>query len=132
MYRRTESGGIQRIEDGAFIPEDEMNADYRDYLHWTSEGNEPEPYEPPPPPPEVVPDAVTMRQARLALLGAGKLADVEAAINSLPSPMKEQARISWDYSSQVHRSHGIVAQMGPALGLSETDIDNLFKVAVKL
>ena len=40
-----------------------------------------------------VPQTVTMRQARLALLGAGLLAGVDAAIASLPEPDKSAAII---------------------------------------
>lgn len=31
---------IRRVADGAFVPADEQNADYRDYLAWIAEGNE--------------------------------------------------------------------------------------------
>jgi hypothetical protein len=34
---------VQRIADGAFIPFDPANSDYRDYLAWLREGNEPDP-----------------------------------------------------------------------------------------
>jgi hypothetical protein len=34
---------IQRDEDGAVIPFDELNADYQIYLAWLDEGNEPTP-----------------------------------------------------------------------------------------
>jgi len=77
-------------------------------------------------PPAVVPQTVTMRQARLALLGAGYLDAVEAAINGMPSPQKEAARIAWDFSSEVQRNFGLVASLGPALGLSSAQIDALF------
>ena len=30
---------IRRVSDGAFIPADEQNADYRDYLAWIAGGN---------------------------------------------------------------------------------------------
>ena len=33
---------VQRIEDGACIPTDEENGDYREYLLWLSDGNTPE------------------------------------------------------------------------------------------
>ena len=33
---------IQRIEDGACIPTDPANADYREYLAWVADGNTPE------------------------------------------------------------------------------------------
>ena len=37
---------IYRPEDRAWIPLDEKNIDYVDYLKWVEEGNQPEPYQP--------------------------------------------------------------------------------------
>jgi hypothetical protein len=73
-----------------------------------------------------VPPEVTMRQARLALLAAGKLAAVDAAINTLPEPDRTAARISWEYSATVQRHQPFVLALAPALGLSEGDLNNLF------
>ena len=91
------------------------------------------PSEPSPvPSASLVPSAVTMRQARIALLAAGLLGDVDTAIAALPSPAKERARIEWEYSNEVLRANGVVAQLGPLLGLSSTQIDALFIEADKL
>lgn len=78
------------------------------------------------------PQVVTMRQARLALLGAGLLDDVDAAINSLPSPQKEAARIEWEYAAEVQRNSGLVHGLGEALGLDAAGLDALFVEASKL
>ena len=86
----------------------------------------------PPPPPTVAPASVTMRQARLALLGAGLLDDVEAAIAALPSPQKEAARIEWEYSQDVQRHNGFVSVLAPALGMTEAQTDALFIAAAGL
>ena len=50
MYKKCNNGldgkpiqGIKRISDGAFIPFDQANTDYQEYLEWVAEGNEPEP-----------------------------------------------------------------------------------------
>ena len=84
--------------------------------------------------PEVVavPEFVTMRQARLALLAAGKQAGVEAAIASMPEPQKTAAQIEWEYSNALQRSNQFVSQLGAALGLDESGIDALFVEAAKL
>lgn len=84
------------------------------------------------PPPRPVPTSVTMRQARLALLGAGKLAGVTAAINALPSPQKEAAQIEWEYSQTVERNRGFVLLLGAALGLTDAQLDGLFVAAAGL
>lgn len=76
-----------------------------------------------------VPAAITMRQARLALLGAGLLDDIDAAINALPNPQKEAARIEWEYSAEVQRHNGFVSVLAPMLGLTEAQTDALFVAA---
>lgn len=83
-------------------------------------------------PPVVVPEAVTMRQARLALFAAGKLADVDAAIDALPEPAKTAARIEWDYSNELQRGNPLVAALTPALGLTSEHVDALFIAASAL
>jgi hypothetical protein len=34
---------IKRLSDSAFIPLDESNSDYQEYLEWVAEGNTPDP-----------------------------------------------------------------------------------------
>lgn len=76
-----------------------------------------------------VPAEVTMRQARLALLGAGLLDDVEAAIEAMSDPAKTAARIEWDYSNTLRRDHPLVATLGAGLGLTSGQLDDLFIAA---
>lgn len=89
-------------------------------------------YEPPAPEPTPVPAKVTMRQARLALLAAGKLAAVSDAINALPSPQKEAAQIEWEYSQEVQRHNGFVSLLAPVLGMNAEALDQLFVTAAEL
>ena len=84
------------------------------------------------PEPAKIPQEVTMRQARLALLGAGLLASVESAIDAMPEPQKSAARIEWDHSQSVQRSRGLVIELGTALGLTGEQIDALFTAAAAL
>ena len=83
------------------------------------EGTEIEPYTPPPP---VIPSVITMRQARLALLQAGKLKAVNAAI----SQAGEAAQIEWEFATEVHRDWPLVAALQSGLGLTDADLDALF------
>lgn len=76
--------------------------------------------------------SITPRQARLALLQAGLLSQVDPAINSLESPAKETAQIEWEYATSIERSSEWINQLGGALGLDATGIDDLFKTASKL
>ena len=89
-------------------------------------------YVPPEPEPPYVPASVTMRQARLALLGVGLLDDIEAAIAALPSPQKEAARIEWEYSQEVQRHNGFVSVLAPMLGMTPEQTDALFIGAAQL
>jgi hypothetical protein len=50
-YQLTTGTSIKRVSDGAFIPNDPGNRDYREYLDWLEAGNTPEPAPAPPPPP---------------------------------------------------------------------------------
>ena len=86
----------------------------------------------PVPAPGPVPTVVSMRQARLALLQAGKLADVTAAINALPSPQKEAAQIEWEYATEVQRDSALVKQLAPALGMDGAALNALFRTAATL
>ena len=89
---------------------------------------------PPPPPPTQAEIAasiqvVSMRQARLALLAAGHLGTVSAAIAAMTGPSGDAARIEWEFSNTVERNKPLVASMGTVLGMSESDLNNLFLAA---
>lgn len=78
------------------------------------------------------PQTVSMRQARLALLAAGKLADVHAAITAMTGAPGEAARIEWEFSSEVKRSQPLVLTLGAALALTNVQLDALFVAAAAL
>lgn len=83
------------------------------------------------PPPAPV-TTITMRQCRLQLLTINKLADVDAAIASLPEPEKSAAQIEWEYTATVERDSPLISQLGPALGLDDEQLDALFSEAAGL
>jgi hypothetical protein len=46
LYKNKELGllmGVIRLADNVWIPMDESNRDYQEYLKWVAEGNEPLP-----------------------------------------------------------------------------------------
>ena len=78
-----------------------------------------------PAPTVIVPESVTMRQARLALNGAGLLDTVSNAIVAAGMA----AQIEWEYAGTVQRGSGLVPAMASALGLTDAQIDALFITA---
>jgi hypothetical protein len=69
---------------------------------------------------------LTMRQTRLALNNAGLLDDVEAAISNLSTEEQKVARIEWDYGDRVYRNSEWLINIATQLGLTESEIDDLF------
>lgn len=129
MYKLIyQSNSILRLSDRAVIPNDPMNMDYQDYLSWLLQGNTPEdadiPYS--------VPNLVTMRQARIALLRKGKLNDVEACIQSMTGTEGDEARIEWEYSSLVDRNRPLMQKVIDLIGLTNTEVDELFTLAYSI
>lgn len=130
MYKLTNNPSLViHIETGAVIPLPPQESYGYVYQEWIDGGNTPEPASADP---VQIPSSVTMRQARLALLAAGKLDDVEAAINALPEPPKTPALIEWNYSNEVLRHNGFVSQIAPLIGMTPADLDAIFIEAAKL
>lgn len=74
------------------------------------------------------PAIVTMRQARLALHGAGMLPAVEAYMATAPKPVQ----IEWEFADTVRRTSDLVTGIGAELGLTDGQIDALFVAAKAL
>lgn len=70
---------------------------------------------------------LTARQLRLGLLHLGKLAGVPVAISALPSPDKEQAEIEWQFASEFRRTHPLIVQLIPILGLTDEQVDPVWE-----
>ncbi|MFG6573211.1 hypothetical protein ACGYLO_16580 [Sulfitobacter sp. 1A13353] len=91
-----------------------------------------EAFTPPPPGPEPVPAAVSMRQARLALSRNGLLANAESAIAGMTGSAGDEARIEWEYATELRRDHPLVAALGQTLSLDDAAQDDLFKQAAAI
>ena len=81
-------------------------------------------------PPPYIPEAVTPSQARMALLQAGLLDDLTAIMSNPETP--QAAKITWEYATVWMRDSAFIISLGQVLGLTETDIDNLFITASKI
>ena len=133
MFAKTADGNAKcladfgRVKAGAIVPR--INELWADVQEWLDQGNE---WQPMPVEPEPVPQSITARQARLALLSIGKLGDVDTAIAGMPSPQKEQAQIEWEYATAIERQHEFVGNLGAALGLTDSQVDDLFKAGSQL
>jgi len=74
----------------------------------------------------------SMRQARLALAGAGLLSAVDTAIAGLPEEARNVVSIEWEYASVVDRDSPWMGDMAAALGMTDEQLDDLFKIALTL
>lgn len=89
-------------------------------------------------PPYVAPEVpevfepITRRQLRLTLVRNGiSLAGVEAAIAAMPEGLpKEEAQIEWADASTFSRNHPTLLLIASALGLTEAQVDTMWREAV--
>ena len=76
------------------------------------------------------PKTVTQRQMRLAMLGAGILDQVQAAVDALPAGSRA-LQIEWDYASEISRASPLAAVI-KSVGLTNAQLAQLFKTALTL
>ncbi len=87
-----------------------------------------EDFTPPAPAPVPAVQAVTMRQARLALLDADLLDAVEAAVAAAPRAVQ----IEWEYATQIERASPLVGAIAAGLDLDDAALDALFLAAAQI
>ena len=89
-------------------------------------------YDPKNPPPEPAPanpsavQHVTRAQAKLALLDAGLLDDVEQAIAGMIGDDARRASIEWNERETFERQSPFLLQMAGLIGLDDAALDALF------
>lgn len=69
-----------------------------------------------------IPYKISIRQAKLALLGAGLLDDIENAMASAD----RSVQISWEYATEFERDNPLILYFQSRLNLSKEQVDNLF------
>lgn len=78
---------------------------------------------------ESVPQEVERWKLRAALKTMGYFNSVEAVISAIPEPQQTILREKWAGQETVQRNHPTIIQLGTAIGLSSSQIDDVFKTA---
>jgi len=124
MYKLTYDDSILRTTDFAWIPADEGNTDYQQYLAWLADGNVPEPAGP-----ILMPQInVSPRQIRQALTRAGWRDEVETAILHGGQDLKDW----WEFATVFEEDHQEVILMCGTLGKTDQERHDLFTLAASL
>lgn len=74
--------------------------------------------------PNQVPTTLSSYQAKLALFNAGLLTSVQSLIDHPDTPTN--IKLAWQEGLSFRRDNPMIATIATQLGLSETDIDDLF------
>lgn len=137
MYKIINECTILRTADGTFIPYDEGNTDYAQYLSWVAEGNTPEPADAEP----IVIPSITTRQFLIAAMGAGFITSAEALAAStsgaVPASIATSfaelspagqvvAQITWAKMTAIARHEPLVIAAAARLGLNDEQVDAFF------
>ena len=85
-----------------------------------------------PAPPPRVPREIPNWRAKVVLHGMGLLPAVEAALQSLPEPARTIANLAWNGDAKIARTGALVATIAGILGLTDQQLDTLFRHAAEL
>lgn len=88
----------------------------------------------PEPTPEPVPEEVTLRQFLMAADRTGLLATLEALkVNEdVPLQTRRDLHFFLEYSNTIDRAHPLISQLAPIVGVTEAQVDDLFRTASTL
>lgn len=67
-------------------------------------------------------------QGRMALNDAGLLSNAQAIVDAAD----EKTKVAWEYALIWERTSPMIASLAQALGLSDTEVDSLFKAAQEI
>lgn len=74
------------------------------------------------------PNTCTPRQFRLALIDSGyDLNQIQTMLENISDESeRKKALVEWEYSIEIVRTHPLISTFSDQLGLTETDLDNIF------
>lgn len=121
MYKIINDSIIQRLADGAYIPRDEANTEYQEFMEWERTGGVIEPADPEP---VYVPQEVSAAQAYAALMAAGLFDQVEAwAEDPATDPLH---RLAFQKGATFRWDSPALAAGAAALGWDDAMLKQLF------
>jgi hypothetical protein len=147
-YTLNKSGDIVIREDEnsrTYIPIGSDSTEYREYLAWLSEGNEPTPYAPlPPPVPQQISDRQFFQQAAvdglitqdeaLAAVSTGAIpAVLQTIVDGITDPAEQfVAKMLLSGATVFERTHPFTEAVAAALGWTSEQINGFFVAAYQL
>jgi hypothetical protein len=79
-----------------------------------------------------VPQTIPLWSFRAILTVMGLVPKVETLIATLPEPDKTVATTQWQYGNFIDRGHPLIQACGAKLGMSEAQVDGVFRQAGQL
>lgn len=79
-----------------------------------------------------VPEEIPLWAFRSAIALNGLLDQVVAMIKELPEPQKTVAWQQWEYANWISRNHETVDEIASALGLTPSQVDDIFRLGDSL
>lgn len=139
MYQLSNySGKIKNTVTNEVFLKDENEPLYSSYLLWLAQDNplgiveffteEESDYNR-----RLIPKNISQRQLRTQLVLSGfDLANVQNAIDGLQDPQKSIAQVAWDYAITFDRESPLLNNLALMLGLTDSDVDQIFINAANL
>jgi hypothetical protein len=75
---------------------------------------------------EILPQEVQLWRVRTILKLSGLESNIETALNGLDEPMKTGALYVWNYGTTIERQSATVQLLQYVLGLTDTQVDDIF------
>lgn len=115
---------------------DEDDTIFWDGTEWTDSSSDPHPtpdlaeYLPMP----TVPESVTPRQIRLALIDRGIMPEqITAILEAIEDvTLRAKSLAEWEYALEIRRDDPLIDQLSSELNFTDTEVDNLFIEALSM
>lgn len=124
MFRSAESGGVFRVADGCFIPNDPTLLSWQEYQDWLGAGNTVLPADAPVQAPVT---SISLAQARAGLIMRGLFATIADHIEAIADPVqRDLAKNDFEYRNEVELGYPLVAAIQSALGWTDEQVAEFF------